>query len=349
MEQFAAVSTIFDAAEMVIYVADMDTYELLFMNAHAERHWGAGRIGQPCYTVLQSGLSAPCGFCTNRRLIEHGQPTQPVVWEFQNTVNHRWYLCIDKAIPWADGRLVRMEMAIDITERKHSEQFRQQYVGLISHDLRTPLATIAHSAMVLKLLLERHGLPAAAPRVDAILRSTNRMGKMIDDLLETTQLESGQVTLKTSSFDLASLAREVARQLGAAVSRAVTVEPGPAVPVVADAGRIERVLDNLIGNALRYSAADTAVEVRVRAQDGQVVVAVRDHGVGIPALELPRLFQRFYRASSASVEGLGLGLYNSRLIVESHGGRAWAESEPGVGSTFCFSLPCSPDAQPAGL
>lgn len=86
MEQFAAVSTIFDAAEMVIYVADMDTYELLFMNAHAERQWGTSRIGQPCYTVLQSGRSAPCEFCTNHRLTEQGRPAQPVVWEFQNTV-----------------------------------------------------------------------------------------------------------------------------------------------------------------------------------------------------------------------------------------------------------------------
>jgi len=94
-EQFAAVSTIFDAAEMVISVADMDTHELLFMNAQAERNWGADWLRRRCYEVLQSGRSGPCEFCTNHRLVEHGRPAKPVVWEFQNTVNQHWYLCID--------------------------------------------------------------------------------------------------------------------------------------------------------------------------------------------------------------------------------------------------------------
>lgn len=339
MEQFVAVSTIFDAAEMVIYVADMDSYELLFMNAHAERQLGASWTGRRCFEVLQSGRSAPCEFCTNHRLTDRGRPAAPVIWEFQNTVNRCWYLCIDKAIPWSDGRLVRMEVAIDITERKRSEQFRQQYLGLISHDLRTPLSTIVHSASILKLLLERQGPADGAPRVDAILRSSDRMGKMIEDLLETTKLESGRIKLDKSLFDLSALAREVAAQLGATAGRTVRVQAASAVPVVADAGRIERVLDNLIGNALRYSTPDTAVEVAVRLQDAQAVVAVSDHGPGIAAADLPKLFQRFYRASDAPHEGIGLGLYNSRLIVEGHGGRAWAESRQGVGSTFSISLP----------
>jgi hypothetical protein len=345
LEQFAAVSSIFDAAEMVLYVADMETYELLFMNAQAERLWGQ-KVGKPCYEVLQVGQSGPCEFCTNARLTENGRAAyHPVVWEFQNTANKRWYLCIDKAIPWSDGRLVRMEVAIDITERKLHEQFKEQYLALISHDLRTPLSTIGLSAGVLKLLLEGSGLAQAGPPVEVILRNTQRMGEMIEDLLETTRLESGRLQLHKSPFDLAQLAGTVTGQLGMAASRAVHLEASGPAPVLADSARIERVLENLIGNALRYSPPDSPVTVQIAANDSEAIVTVADRGSGIPADELPKLFERFYRATgNLTPHGLGLGLYNSRLIVEHHGGRIWAQSASGAGSSFGFALPVAPPA-----
>jgi len=343
LEQFAAVSSIFDAAEIVLYVADMETHELLFLNAHAERLWGP-MVGKPCYKVLQVGQSGPCEFCTNSRLIENGRAAAPpVVWEFQNTANKRWYLCIDKAIPWSDGRLVRMEVAIDITERKSHEYFREQYIGLISHDLRNPLATVDASASLLKLLLGRADFAAAAAPVDTILRNTQRMAEMIDDLLETTRLESGQLQLHKSSFDLAQLAVTTIGELGAAASRPIRFEASGPAPVLADAARIERVLENLVGNAFRYSPPDAQVTVQIEANESEAIVTVSDCGIGIPADDLPKVFHRFYRATgSHSASGLGLGLYNSRLIVEHHGGRIWAESAPGAGSAFRFALPIAP-------
>lgn len=351
LDLFEAVSSIFDAAEMVLYVADMDTHELLFMNSHAERMWGAGHLGKRCYEVLQSGQSGPCEFCTNARLTENGRPVHSVVWEFQNTVNKRWYLCIDKAIPWAGSRLVRMEVAIDITDRKLHEQFREQYVGLISHDLRTPISTIGLSASLLKLLLQRAGLAEGAPQVDAILRNTKRMAGMIEDLLETTRLESGQLQLHSAPFDLGQLARTVADQLGTTASRPIRCESCGPAPVLADTARIERVLENLVGNAFRYSPPNTSVKVRIETSEREAIVTVADSGMGIPTDELPKLFQRFYRvAGNQTPHSLGLGLYNSRLIVEQHGGRIWAESSPGAGSTFGFALPVAhrASAPPAG-
>jgi two-component system, OmpR family, phosphate regulon sensor histidine kinase PhoR len=347
LEQFVAVASLFDAAEMVLYVADMDTHELLFMNSFAERIWGTQHIGEPCYRVLQSGQDHPCEFCTNDRLRSEGE--HPVVWEFQNTRNKRWYLCIDKAIPWPGRRRVRMEVAIDITERKQSEQFREQYIALISHDLRSPISAIDLSASVLQLLHERSGSAEGAPQVATILRSARRMASMIDDLLETTRLESGQLALHTSSFDLGQLAWTVADQFATSTARRMHCEASGPAPVLADADRIERVLENLIGNAMRYSLPDTPISVTIDTADGQVVVAVIDHGIGIAADELPRLFQRFYRASGHhETKGLGLGLYNSRLIIEHHGGRIWAESAPG-GSTFRFALPLERQPQPIAL
>jgi two-component system, OmpR family, phosphate regulon sensor histidine kinase PhoR len=341
--QFAELSTIFDAIEVVLYVADMDTYELLFLNDHGKRLWGADTLGRPCHQVLQSGQCGPCTFCTNARLVEEGRAGAPVVWEFRNTVNERWYLCIDKAIPWTDGRLVRMEVAIDITERKAHEQFREQYVGLISHDLRSPLSGISFWASALKILLEKHGITEGVKPIHGILDNARRMAGMIDDLLETTRLESGQFALDQSRFDLNELAGVVIGHLGAEACRPIRLEMSGPAPVVGDPARLERVVQNLVSNAIRYSPRETAVAVRVCKSEAEVVVTVTDCGVGIPADELPLLFQRFYRVTtSRGVNGLGLGLYNSRLIIESHGGRIWAESELGTWSTFGFALPLSP-------
>lgn len=341
LEQFIAVASLFDAAEMVLYVADMDTHELLFMNAFAERIWGDHHIGEPCWRVLQTGQSGPCAFCTNDRLRDDDGTGHPVVWEFQNTFNKRWYLCIDKAIPWPGRNRVRMEVAIDTTERKLTEQFHQQYLALISHDLRSPLSTIDLSASVLQLLHERAGLGEAKPHLASIQRGSRRMAGMIEDLLETTRLESGQLVLHTSSFDLGQLAWTVADQFGGTTPRRLRCEASGPTPVVADADRIERVLENLIGNALRYSPLEAPVQVSIDSGEREAVVTVVDHGLGIPPDELPRLFERFYRASChRQTKGLGLGLYNSRLIIEQHGGRIWATSGPG-GSTFRFSLPVS--------
>lgn len=342
LEQFAAVSSIFDAAEMVLYVADMQTYELLFMNAQAEQFWGRGRLGEPCYRVLQGGQSGPCSFCTNSRLVAGGPDARPVTWEFQNTVTQRWYLCIDRAIPWSDGRLVRMEVAIDITERKLQEEFREQYVGLISHDLRTPISTIALSASLVKALTERAGVTKASQPLEAIRRSAQHMSNMVEDLLETTRLESGRLQLHWSPIDLGPLVAAVAQDLGTVATRPIAVHTGGAVPVLADAPRIQRVLENLIGNAFRYSPVGAPVEVTVQNGEQEAIVTVSDGGSGIPADLLPTLFQRFSRAPQSDEThglGLGLGLYNSRLIIEQHGGRIWAESSPGAGSCFFFTLP----------
>ncbi|WP_292253166.1 diguanylate cyclase [Marinospirillum sp.] len=117
-----AVSRILDNLDALVYVADMDTYELLFMNEYGRNQWGEAH-GRKCWQVLQADQTGPCAFCTNHRLLdEEGKPTGVLVWEFQNTVNEHWYQCRDQAVEWLDGRLVRIEIATDITDRKLIEQ-----------------------------------------------------------------------------------------------------------------------------------------------------------------------------------------------------------------------------------
>ncbi len=230
----------------------------------------------------------------------------------------------------------------DITERKQVERLREEYLSLISHDLRAPLAVIMGQADWLRRLLEKRGLERETGSAESILKGARRMNSMIQDLVESARLEAGRMEMRKELVNLPELASEVIQRVGTLQERArLQLEPLEWVPPVpADPERIERVLMNLITNALKYSPADRPVMIRVRHRDGEALVSVTDQGLGILPEDMPFLFERFFRAKTGKkAEGLGLGLYISRLIVEAHGGRIWAESQVGKGSTFFFTLP----------
>ena len=329
-----------DSMSAVVYVADIDTHELLYLNSYAASLFGSDWVGRPCYQVLQSGQRGPCSFCTNDRLLVGGSPGPAAVWEFQNTVTKKWFLCIDKAIPWRDGRLVRMEIAVDITDRKEADRFNEDYVDLISHDLRSPLNAVVLRAQAVQQSLRKKGLAQEADALGPLLAAAQHAETLLDDLLQTTRRHTGHLDLRREAVDLGELVGQAMARIASPSQRCriellPTLEP---VLVDADPSRLDRVIDNLLENALKYSQ-DRPVRVVVALQGAEGVVTFIDEGVGIPALELPHLFQRHYRASTAgAAKGLGLGLYAARLIIEAHGGRIWAESEPGRGSAFHFAL-----------
>lgn len=121
-ESYRGIATVLDSLDALVYVSDMQTNEVLFVNEYGRSIWGNIQ-GKTCWKALQTGQVGPCSFCTNSRLLdEFGAPTDVYVWEFQNTVNKRWYQCRDKALRWVDGRMVRLEIATDITDKKHAEE-----------------------------------------------------------------------------------------------------------------------------------------------------------------------------------------------------------------------------------
>ncbi|GAB6180413.1 hypothetical protein JCM14036_17320 [Desulfotomaculum defluvii] len=122
LNQFRQLSTIFDSIDALVYAVDIETYELFFINKYGVDRLGAEVVGKPCFQVLQSDQAEPCAFCTNNLLLRNGLSQEPYIWEFKNTVSNRWFQCIDRAITWVDGRLVRVEIAFDITERKNMEE-----------------------------------------------------------------------------------------------------------------------------------------------------------------------------------------------------------------------------------
>jgi two-component system, OmpR family, phosphate regulon sensor histidine kinase PhoR len=345
LTQLRQLSTIFDALNAVVYVADMETYELLFLNSYSQGLFGPEGLGHPCFQVLQTGQTSPCTFCTNDRLVRDGAPQPPYVWEFQNTVTGRWFQCIDRAIEWTDGRLVRMEIAVDITERKRNEQFRDRYLHTISHDLRTPLTIVSSHAQLLRQRLEQGGLGAFEERcLDGILTGASRMNIMIRDLVDSARLEGGHLQLRREAVALGPFLAELLGRVASVLDvQRLQVDTAPDLPPThVDPERLERILINLLSNALTYSPAGSPVRVTASGRGDGVVVSVADQGRGIAPDDLPHIFERFYRGTGGRTgEGVGLGLYITRMLVEAHGGRIWVDSRPAQGSTFSFTLPAA--------
>lgn len=239
----------------------------------------------------------------------------------------------------------------DLSARQELERLKEEYVGLISHDLRTPLQTLSLRLELLLRQLRARELATETATAENLQRSVQRMGGMIDELLEGTRLESGRVELDRAPVELRRLLAEVLeRDVPPSERERFRLEcPAAPRPVLADAARLTRVVVNLLTNALKYSPPGSPVEVRLVDEDARVRVTVRDQGPGLRPEEAERLFQKYYRTRSTArkSEGLGLGLYISRLIVEAHGGRIWVESTPGQGAAFSFSLPREPPGPPA--
>jgi signal transduction histidine kinase len=240
----------------------------------------------------------------------------------------------------------RMSAELEVLERS-----RRDLVANVSHELKTPITAIrAH----LENLADGVEQPDRAT-LQVMLAQTERLGRLVDQLLDLSRLESGEVPLHPETFALAPLVERVASEI--AVDRSVAdIELRNDVPdrlqVRADEERVHQVVFNLVDNAVRFTPPGGTVTVSADLEDDRVVVTVADTGVGIGPEHLPRLFERFYRADPARSRddggGTGIGLAIARSIVEGHGGRIVAESEPGRGARFTFDLPAATAAVPAG-
>jgi signal transduction histidine kinase len=170
---------------------------------------------------------------------------------------------------------------------------------------------------------------------------------MIDDLADAMHLEQGHLSLTRRAVDFGAFARELKDRLGDALPvERVHVDPAPGLPPVdADPDRLERIVVNLLANALKYAPGRSPVHLKASPRGGEVLISVRDEGPGIAPEDLPYIFDRFYRSDSVrGSEGLGLGLYICRKLVDAHGGRIWVESSRGGGSEFLVALPVAAQA-----
>ncbi|MCW5852128.1 MAG: DUF4118 domain-containing protein [Anaerolineae bacterium] len=236
-------------------------------------------------------------------------------------------------------------------EAQALSQAREHLLHVVSHDLKNPLTAIRGFLHLMRRRVERLPDEAAAPLLDPLARideASIRMSEMIKDLVNAAVLDQA-VAVDFRLTDLADLTQRVVAQHQAATpDRPIQVQTnGPVVSLV-DEGRLARVLDNLISNAMKYTPEGGLIQVKVDQEqqpDGAWgVISVQDEGIGIPAVDLPYIFEPFHRASNAqAIEGTGLGLASAQQIVEGHGGQVMVESREGHGSTFSIRLPLAPD------
>jgi PAS domain S-box-containing protein len=247
-----------------------------------------------------------------------------------------------------EGRRLGAVMTLhDITERRRAEQAKDEFIALVSHELRTPLTSILGYLEVLVEEDDADGLlpPHHRRFLTTIERNAHRLERLVGDLLFVAQLEAGRLALEPGQTDLAVLAKDaVDAGLPRSIDRGVFLRLGDAgpAPCAGDAGRLGQVVDNLVANALKFTGVGGSVTVSAGTDAHGVWFEVADTGIGIPADELDRLFERFFRASSATereIPGVGLGLAISKAIVEGHDGRISVRSTVGEGTTFRVTLP----------
>jgi signal transduction histidine kinase/DNA-binding response OmpR family regulator len=222
------------------------------------------------------------------------------------------------------------------------DRMKSELVNIVAHDFRSPLSGVLGYAE----LLEWKPESPRAERVEharAIVQAATHMANLVDKTLKTSRLETGHFPFEFALMDLVATVQEVTARSPVDDNHSLEIDvPEGPLPCWADADRLSEVVENLVSNAVKYSPEGGLVRVEVRSDHEAAVVRITDRGVGIAAKDMDRLFRPFSRVRdlrTADIEGSGLGLYICERIVRAHGGRMWAESEPGKGSTFAFSLP----------
>ena len=359
-QRFMAVLEGLDAA---IYVADLAADEILFANKAFKNIYGYDTVGRNCWQVTSACHPDPARFMAEaRKLAPHQTPLELHDTELQNGLNGRWYQLRERAIQWVDGRVVRMEIATDVTDRMNMEELNNKQLerleqtsrlitmgemaSSLAHELNQPLAAIANYNMGCVNRLQANDyrpeeLLAAMQKASAQAERAGKIIRRVRDFVKKSEPDRAAVEIADVIEEVIGFAEIEARKAGARISVSV---PSDLPAAYADKIMIEQVVLNLVKNGIEAmhdtprGERELAISARANGKDFiEVKVADRGHGVLVGQTE--KLFAPFY---TTKPEGMGMGLNICRSIIEFHHGRLWAVANSGGGSVFSFTLPVNP-------
>lgn len=262
----------------------------------------------------------------------------------QQTGEVKWVRATGKVFKATDGKPAEYSgLFMDITERKLDDLRKNDFIGMVSHELKTPLTTLSAYVQMLESKAKKTDDAFTAGALDKANNQIKKMTAIINGFLNISRLDAGKIILNKQKFEINQLALDMVIEAKLAISKHhITFIPCEAVTLNADRDKIGSVISNLLSNAVKYSPRGEAVEVACSTDGSTLTLSVRDEGMGIKPQHLDKLFDRFYRVETKHtqhISGFGIGLYLSAEIVQRHNGKIWVESEVGKGSTFYFSLP----------
>lgn len=330
----------------LIYVFDLD-YRFIYANTALLNMWGKTWDNAIGRSLLENGYE-PWHAEMHEREIDHIIATkQPIRGEVafpHATLGRRIYDYIFSPVINSLGQVIAIAGTTrDISEIKENEQRKNDFISMVSHELKTPLTSAISYVQLAQRRALSSGDEMAANMLERADKQHAKMTRMINGFLNVSRLESGKMQIDRRRFDLAKLVKEVEEETQSYVTtHPVTFEFCPAIFVDADREKIGQVFNNLISNAVKYSHAGKPITVSCSAGENEVTVSVHDEGIGVDQEDLPRLFERYYRVKEAetnNIAGFGIGLYLCSEIIKRHNGEIGVKSEPGKGSTFYFTLP----------
>jgi two-component system phosphate regulon sensor histidine kinase PhoR len=343
--QLAQLDATLGSLQEAVLLIDAHNYVLLANQAFHAIFPKAGRIiGERLELALHSDA-----FLRHVQAVREGRALPRHEIEFVDAQGSTWLEVTGSAVGPINGRKAPGLLFVlhDITRQKRLENVRKEFVANVSHELRTPLSVIKG---YVETLVDSHEEMPLADRerfLGTIQRHTERLNSLLEDLLALSRLESARPGLARERVDLHPMlaaALEDFRTRQSAEGHVLALTGDPVLPaIMADPLKLGQVLDNLVSNALKYTPRGSRIELIARMENMDTVeISVRDNGPGIPAEDVPHVFERFYRVDkgrSREKGGTGLGLSIVKHIVQLHGGRVWVESRVGQGTTFYFTLP----------
>ena len=257
----------------------------------------------------------------------------------------RWLRAIGNLKADASGEFSSFTgVVMDISESKRDDERKNDFIGMVSHELKTPLTSLTGYIQILQMTAKKANNVFMSGALEKANKQVKKMTSMINGFLNISRLESGKIVLNKSSFRLDKLLEVLVEEANVLdASHYITYQPGVEIEIIADEDKIGNVISNLLSNAIKYSPENKDVIVNCQMDNGMAQVSVTDRGIGIEAKDIEKLFERYYRVEhSKTISGFGIGLYLSAEIVARHDGKIWVESNPGKGATFHFTLPVRP-------